>query len=563
MRAIFGYCFLLLFSHCAQAIEITPAAGFRLLSMEILESDITELSRAQQAGEWREVPLFKIPSSHRRLWIRLTTEHLNEQQSGLYISLLGSYELYHQNHLIHRSGLTGNAKQKEQPGNIDNYISLPESTQQKVQQTWYLKISRDNLSMRYPNASLDFTQNGIGQLLSQRYQQSLIPLVSLTAFFTIALYYFCLWYGQRYPTYRLFSLLCLVLALWLLAENWRPLFSYPYHWHIPRMWFISSCAALFALLLPMTLLKEFRLYWHPCLAGLQMALFVTLHALVPQFDLVVGIFVLQSFVLAILISGYAVIKAQPGSLPICMALLVCGSAMLPNPNKYLEQWFFLLFPLVIFALLYRQSLSIKQLRQSRDRALISSENAKLQLLKKTIQPHFLLNTLTSLSEWIEQAPDTALAMVEQLAEEFYLLSTMVDKSLVPLQDELALCRIHLQLMSLRNHCDFELQANVSDMNLAIPPGILHTLLENCFSHNRFQQGHYTFYLTQSSQDEQQHVLTFNTPHFETTQEKSSALSTGLGTRYLEIRLQQSFPDNWNINQEKIPNQWQTRIHIKA
>jgi hypothetical protein len=50
--------------------------------------------------------------------------------------------------------------------------------------------------------------------------------------------------------------------------------------------------------------------------------------------------------------------------------------------------FFLLFPLVIIALLYRQSIGVKQLQDSRDIALIQAEAFKLQLLKKSIQPHF-------------------------------------------------------------------------------------------------------------------------------------------------------------------------------
>ena len=545
----------------AQAIEIRAAQGQQVLSVAILESATTDLHAAMESKQWRAVPLFRIPSHHSQLWLRVTTNNKQQAVSGLYISMLGSFQLYRASALLYQSGDPATPdKVEEGPGNIDNYILLPSAVPKAEVQTWYLRISREALPEKYRHATFDFTLNHYDALLTQRYEQSLLPLISLSVFFTITIYYFCLWVSQGYPTNLLFSLLCLVLATWLLVENWRPMFGYPYPLHGMRQALVSVCAALFAILLPATLLREFKLPWRQIYALVQVGLFISLHLAIPQFDLITGLFVLQGFVLSLLVAFLAMRQRHSASSALFVSLLICALAIIPAPNDYLEQWFFVLFPLVIVALLYRQSIGVKQLRESRKKALIHTENLKLQLLKKSIQPHFLLNTLTSLSEWIEQAPDKATQMVEQLAEEFYLLGTMTDKSTVTLEQEIALCTTHLALMSLRNNCEFQLQSNVPNPQRRIPPGILHTLFENAFSHNHYPQGCYTFFL-EVSQIELQQTITLQSPLV--PDRGASATGLGLGSQYIESRLQQQYPNQWTISEQQKDTQWHTQITLPA
>lgn len=558
---------LLCFTVAAQAIEIHASHEYRIINTELLESDTLDINVAITAQGWCKRPTHQINSDHSQLWLKLQTVHQKEDLNGLYISMLGSFELYLEQRLIYRSGTAAGKGQQEVPGNMDSYIILPTEAQKQGVNTWYLRISRDALPRAYRHVPFDFTLNHYDKIITQRYQQSLIPLVSLSAFFTIAAFYFCLWITQekqrKQTSHLVFSLLCLVIASWLLAENWRPLFGVPYHMQGLRLWFITICAGNFAMLLPGVLLHEFRILTltkrRVVLAVLaQLMLFISLHLSLQKFDMITGLFVGQAFFLSQLVMVRALWLKRLGSFWTLTALVICIVAIFPDPYDYLEQWFFVLFPLVIVALLYRQSINIKQLQDSRDNAMLKAENLKLQLLKRSIQPHFLLNTLTSLTEWIEQSPDIAVDMVEKLADEFYALNSMVDKMQVSLAEEIQLCATHLRLMSLRNNCDFEFVTTIPQPDFQLPPGVLHTLVENAFSHNQFTSGKYRFELTQKVHNGATELV-LNCP---SGSESAKCKSTGgLGKTYVENRLQQAYGNAWQLLETSTESQWQTRIKI--
>ena len=61
-------------------------------------------------------------------------------------------------------------------------------------------------------------------------------------------------------------------------------------------------------------------------------------------------------------------------------------------------------------------------RRRAQAAQLAAARLELELLKKNIQPHFLLNTLATIMETIEEGPKTAAALVESLAGEFRILA---------------------------------------------------------------------------------------------------------------------------------------------
>ena len=155
-------------------------------------------------------------------------------------------------------------------------------------------------------------------------------------------------------------------------------------------------------------------------------------------------------------------------------------------------------------------------------------------------------------------------MIEQLAEEFYLLSAMVDQDLIPLSEEIRLCQAHLRLMSLRKHCHFSLCSDVADTDCQVPPGIVHTLIENAFSHNTYQKGEFIFHLLQYSSGNQV-SLQVQCPRSlaesdEAVSIESSHKSKGLGSQYILQRLEQSFRQAWRIDESQTKTLWQTNIH---
>ncbi|EXI73604.1 MAG TPA: histidine kinase [Candidatus Accumulibacter phosphatis] len=109
--------------------------------------------------------------------------------------------------------------------------------------------------------------------------------------------------------------------------------------------------------------------------------------------------------------------------------------------------------------------------------------ARLQSLTARIRPHFLFNSLTAVISLIRLDPRRAESALEELAELFRAL-LRDPRQLVPIGDELALCRQYLDLEKLRLGERLQVEWSIGDPlpNLAVPPLLLQPLLENAVYH---------------------------------------------------------------------------------
>lgn len=109
--------------------------------------------------------------------------------------------------------------------------------------------------------------------------------------------------------------------------------------------------------------------------------------------------------------------------------------------------------------------------------------ARLQALTSRIRPHFLFNTLNAVLSLIRSEPRRAENALEELADLFRAL--MRDhRELVPLSDEIALCRQYLALEKLRLGERLQVVWAVADVPLdtLVPPLFLQPLIENAVYH---------------------------------------------------------------------------------
>ena len=109
--------------------------------------------------------------------------------------------------------------------------------------------------------------------------------------------------------------------------------------------------------------------------------------------------------------------------------------------------------------------------------------ARLQALTARIRPHFLFNSLNAVLSLIRAEPRRAEMALEELAELFRVL--MRDpRELLPLADEIALCRQYLDLEKLRLGERLRVEWEVVDVpdDLEVPPLMLQPLLENAVYH---------------------------------------------------------------------------------
>jgi len=109
--------------------------------------------------------------------------------------------------------------------------------------------------------------------------------------------------------------------------------------------------------------------------------------------------------------------------------------------------------------------------------------ARLQALQARIRPHFLFNSINAVLSLIRSDPRRAETALEDLADLFRVL--MADnRQLVPLADEVELCRRYLELEKLRLGERLQLVWQIDDMpgDALIPPLVLQPLIENAVYH---------------------------------------------------------------------------------
>jgi hypothetical protein len=129
-------------------------------------------------------------------------------------------------------------------------------------------------------------------------------------------------------------------------------------------------------------------------------------------------------------------------------------------------------------------------RLSRERLERARLQAELDALQRDVDPHFLYNSLNSLSELIETRPQRALVFVEALAATYRYLVDTRGCPLVPLADELAALRRQQVLADIRFGEAVRLDDSVDPVDArrwSLPPLVLQELFENAIKHNAFDR----------------------------------------------------------------------------
>ena len=111
---------------------------------------------------------------------------------------------------------------------------------------------------------------------------------------------------------------------------------------------------------------------------------------------------------------------------------------------------------------------------------------ELAALKAQINPHFLFNTLNSISSTLKQYPDRAREMIAGLSQMLRYVLDASDHDLVPLRDEITFAQTYLNLerhrFSDRLQTRYDIAINDAELNTPIPPMTLQPLVENAIKH---------------------------------------------------------------------------------
>lgn len=139
---------------------------------------------------------------------------------------------------------------------------------------------------------------------------------------------------------------------------------------------------------------------------------------------------------------------------------------------------------VVYALLYSyQQYAVAQIET------LQRERKQLELqfeaLKSQISPHYLFNSLNTISSLIYKDPQSAEQFIRRLAQTYqYILSTQ-HKQFVLLKEEVEFVQSYYYLLRIRFQQQLSVEVNLPSgiMNTRIPPLTLQILVENAVKHN--------------------------------------------------------------------------------
>lgn len=159
------------------------------------------------------------------------------------------------------------------------------------------------------------------------------------------------------------------------------------------------------------------------------------------------------------------------------------------------KWKLLILILVtsfIYKVIYTLLFSYKQYAVTQIET-VQNERRQLELqfeaLKSQLSPHYLFNSLNTISSLIYNDPQTAEQFIRRLALTYqYILSTQ-HKKYVLLLDEIEFVQSYYYLLRIRFQQSLTLEINLptSVMNSPIPPLTLQLLVENAVKHNTINQ----------------------------------------------------------------------------
>lgn len=130
----------------------------------------------------------------------------------------------------------------------------------------------------------------------------------------------------------------------------------------------------------------------------------------------------------------------------------------------------------------------QQLKQSiQEKEQLQRENiiSQLEGLKNQVNPHFLFNSLNTLSYLIPEDSDRAVNFVQQLSKVYRYILEIRSKKLIPLKEELDFLHAYIFLLKERFEENLHVEINIPEPQLAlqIVPLSLQILFENAIKHN--------------------------------------------------------------------------------
>ena len=188
--------------------------------------------------------------------------------------------------------------------------------------------------------------------------------------------------------------------------------------------------------------------------------------------------------------------------------------------------------------------------------------AQLQALRLQLEPHFLFNTLHSISDLVLQDAEKAVEMIARLGDFLRFTLDGPKEEIISLRQELEFVRSYLEVEQVRFHDQLEISIAAEPQTYAarVPNLILQPIVENAVQHGiRAQRGHGRIHIATERRGDRLHItVQDNGPGIE---KNGAARRDGLGLANTRARLTQLYAEEQSLEFSKEPPQSGTLISL--
>lgn len=493
-------------------------------------------------------------------WSRTKIDILKAPESvqpyGLSLAVYGEYEVFWDGVLIGKNGNPGQEADLPPEGKLWATFYIPTQLTHAGEHVMALRLS----NYYYPDhiGNYELKIDDYDNQLTDRLIQNSYMHVFAGAYLIAAIYFLFLFLGNKsaYPM-LIFSISCLLFFGLTMTHFVRTTLPIHYSQHVFRLEVITSLLFGISFLIPLYFSMQFPYPKWKIFMGIYTAILLFIFSIEHRFfDYTILNMALSLLVFSIGIAVFGVYKKAKGAFIVLLTLLLC---IVIRYTVSFNLSLFIGFSLILLNMLYLLSIRIKEQRLAYENSLVQSTRLRLELLKKNIQPHFLMNTLTSLIDWVEEAPKKGVLFIEALAKEFDLFNQIEDQKLIPISQEIALCRAHLEIMEYRKEINYSWEDEGIDLEQKIPPGVLHTLLENGITHSLPHKDNSIRFKLIFEMNSRYRSYTFLT--FAAGVRQATGKEEGTGLKYIKARLTESYQSKWGFTSGPTDHGWKNVITL--
>ncbi|MEL6561300.1 MAG: histidine kinase [Bacteroidota bacterium] len=180
-------------------------------------------------------------------------------------------------------------------------------------------------------------------------------------------------------------------------------------------------------------------------------------------------------------------------------VFVCGVVMrlalgymefseLTNLSKIFEHKFKTFIAAVFVGSIYESAFFFEKWKDTikQNEALKNQQiRTQFEVLQNQMSPHFLFNSLNTLTTLIAENQDIAIEFTEKLSEVYRYILQNKEKELIPLEEEISFSKSYIYLLQMRYPENLKVSYRIDEQSYDkhIAPLTIQMLLENCIKHN--------------------------------------------------------------------------------